>query len=190
MEKTDDIEKRNKLTDSTNAGALYQRCMMYVMKHHRGIPTYDTEAPETEAQDIAFALHHLMKGQNPFTANHKDHIQDMPEDWVHRMGAFLTTNNKKQVSELFNLQDDGKSLTQYLANKASDFLYDDQLEGLSDSKKLRKLIHLLDFYPQMKDYFCEMFEQYFDEWITEKQKVDVVFPRYSYEEWVAYATKK
>lgn len=180
----------NKIEAFYRANELYQHCLMWSTKHDRQMPKDELSESEAELQDIAQALQQLMVGKDPFKAMRKDHLLDLPEDWIHRMGALLLTNNKKKVSEFFCLQDDGKSLTQYLASRASDFLYPEEIEGLTASQIVNRLIELLNEYPEMKNHYMGLFEDYFHEWLAEKQAEDVVYRDYTFEEWTQMTRNK
>ncbi len=165
----------NKIEAFYRANELYQRCLMWSMKHDRQRPKNELSESEAELQDIAQALHQLMVGKDPFKAMRKDHLLDLPEDWINRMGVLLLTGNKKKVSESFDFPDDSSTLNQYIAVRASDFLYEEELEGLSASQKTNRLIELLNQYPDMKDHYIGVFETHFDAWLADKQAVDVAY---------------
>lgn len=190
IEQSNDELDSNKLEEFQRVNELYQRCVIWSMKHNKQQPRDKLSESEAELQDIAEVLQKLMAGKNPFRILRKDHLLDMPEDWIHRMGAYLLTNNKKRVSDLFCLQDDGKSLTQYLASRAPDFLSPSELHGLTSSQRLKKLVEIIEHYPDTKEHYIGLFEDYFDDWVADKQAQDVAFKRYTFEEWKDIAIKR
>lgn len=185
------VEKEpNKIEEFRRVNELYNTCLMWILKHGKQRPRSELSDSERELHDIADTLHLLMTGKKPFEILRRSQYLDIPIDWIHRMGAYLLTKNKKKVSDLFCLQDDGKSLTQYLASRASDFLYEEEYEGLTASQALNKLVELLEQYPETKEHYTGLFEDHFDAWVEDKQAVDVSFKSYSFEEWIKIATKK
>lgn len=178
---------RPKLDVFDEANELYQRCTIWAMKHNKGRYAKGLTKTESELHDVANVLLKYMAGKNPFSDLTVNHLLDLPDVWINRVGALLATNNKKQVSEFFCLKDDGRSLTQYIANRAHEFLSESELQGLSPSQKVNLLFEAIEQRPEFRDHFIEVFETHFPDWLAEKQAEDITYKSYTFEEWVDMA---